>query len=105
MLRLLKVATPATAETVVVPESVPPPGFAPSYTVTLFTNVGSLLPELDAEATRTAGVIAAPATVLLGWTVKTRCVAAPDPPNPLMPMLDVPVESQAAASIATATIA
>jgi hypothetical protein len=105
MLRLLKVATPAIAETVVVPESVPPPGFAPIATVTLFTNVGSVLPELDAAAICTAGVIATPAAVVLGWTVKTRWVAAPDPPKPLIPIVPVPVpRSHAAARIAAAII-
>src|SRR6266850_2850851 len=50
MLRVENVATPFTAVTILVPESVPPAGLVPSE-------------------------IVLPAVVLLGWTVKTRCVA------------------------------
>src|SRR2546428_13221510 len=71
------VATPATAATVVVPERVPLPGFAPSAIVTLPVKAGSVLPSASSAVTCTAGVIAAPATGLVGWTVKTSCVAGP----------------------------
>src|SRR5256885_11336547 len=71
------VATPATAATVVVPESVPLPGFAPSATVTLPVKPVAVFPCPSSAVICTAGVIAAPATVLLGWTLKLSCVAAP----------------------------
>src|SRR5437870_3781202 len=71
------VATPATAATVVVPDSVPLPGFAPSATVTLPLNVGSVFPRPSCALTCTAGVIAAPAAVVVGCTVIASCVADP----------------------------
>src|SRR5438094_8896583 len=71
------VATPATAATVVVPERVPLPGFAPSATVTLLVKPVAVFPCPSSAVTCIAGVIAAPATVLLGWTLKLSCVAAP----------------------------
>src|SRR2546430_6820552 len=71
------VATPATAATVVVPERVPLPGFAPSATVTLPVKAGSVLPSASSAVTCTAGVIDAPAAVLVGWTLNTSCVAVP----------------------------
>ncbi len=77
MLRPENVATPPTAATVVVPESVPPPGFAPSATVTLPVKPVAVFPCPSSAVTCTAGVIAAPATVLLGCTVRLSCVAAP----------------------------
>src|SRR6266852_3913950 len=77
MLRLEKVATPETAATVALPESVPPPGFVPSATVTVPVKVGSVLPKPSSAVTCTAGVMDALAAVLLGCTVNTSCVAAP----------------------------
>src|SRR5436190_24398523 len=71
------VATPATAATVVVPERVPLPGFAPSATVTLLVKPVAVFPCPSSAVTCTAGVIAAPATVLLGWALNLSCVAAP----------------------------
>ncbi len=71
------VATPATAATVVVPERVPLPGFAPSATVTLPVKAGSVLPSASSAVTCRAGVIDAPAAVLLGCVVNTSCVAVP----------------------------
>src|SRR5207302_663389 len=71
------VATPATGATVVVPERVPLPGFAPSATVTLLVKPVAVFPCPSSAVTCIAGVIAAPATVLLGWTLKLSCVAAP----------------------------
>src|SRR5205809_1078880 len=71
------VATPATAATVVVPERVPLPGFAPSATVTLPVKAGSVLPSASSAVTCKAGVIDAPAAVLVGWTVNISCVAVP----------------------------
>src|SRR5437016_3532552 len=71
------VATPATAATAVVPERVPLPGFAPSATVTLPAKPVAVFPCPSSAVTCTAGVIAAPAAVLLGCTVKLSCVAVP----------------------------
>jgi hypothetical protein len=77
MLRPANVATPFTAATVAVPESVPPPGLVPRATVMFAAKVGSVFPSASCAATCTAGVIEAPATVLVGCTAKARCVAAP----------------------------
>src|SRR5436853_1294671 len=66
-----------TAATVVVPPSVLPPGLLPSATVTLPVNVGTRLPAGSSAVTWTAGLIAAPATVFDGCTVKASWVAVP----------------------------
>src|SRR5437762_2396279 len=71
------VATPATAATAVVPERVPLPGFAPSATVTWPAQPAAASPFRSRAVTCSAGVIAAPAAVLVGWTVNPSCVAAP----------------------------
>ena len=76
-LRLAKLATPLTAGTVVVPASVPPLGFVPRATATDPANPVATLPPASSAVTWTAGVIAAPAAVLLGCTLKTNWVAAP----------------------------
>src|SRR5436190_224581 len=70
-------ATQATAATVVVPERVPLPGFAPTATVSVPAQPLPSFPTRRSSDLCTAGVIAAPATVLLGWTLKLSCVAAP----------------------------
>src|SRR6266545_5999875 len=62
------VATPLTAPSVVVPDRVPPPGFVPSARDTLPAKVGSVFPSASSAETRTGGVMAAPAVVLLGCT-------------------------------------
>src|SRR5947208_10455716 len=72
-----KLATPFTAATVVVPLSVLPPGLVPSATVTLPVKLGTGFPAGSSAVTCTAGLIAAPATVFDGWTVKASCVGAP----------------------------
>ena len=77
MLRVENAATPFTAPTVVVPESVPPPGLAPSATRIFPVKVGSVFPCASCAVSCTAGVIAAPATALLGCTANARCVAPP----------------------------
>src|SRR6266516_3579577 len=77
MLRFAKLATPLTAATVVVPASVPLAGFVPIATVMLVVAVVTMLPWASWTATCTAGVFAAPAAALLGWTVKTSFAAAP----------------------------
>src|SRR2546430_1556895 len=76
MRRFAKLATPATAAVVVVPESVPPPGLAPSATVTLPVKPVAVVPPAACAVTRTAGVMAAPGVRLLGCTVKARWFAA-----------------------------
>src|SRR5262245_29217519 len=77
MLRSLKVATPATAVTDFVPDSVPPAGFVPIATVTLPVNPVATLPRTSFAVTCTAGVIWAPAVVVPGCTVNTSWVAPP----------------------------
>src|SRR5438309_12078886 len=77
MLRFAKVATPLTAATVGVPARVPLAGLVPIATVMLVLAVVTALPWASWTATCTAGVIAAPATALLGCTVKTSFVAVP----------------------------
>ncbi len=72
-----KLATPFTAATVVVPLSVLPPGLEPSATVTLPVKLGTAFPAASSAVTWTAGLIAAPATVFDGWTMKASCVAVP----------------------------
>src|SRR5713101_5992271 len=76
MLRLEKVATPETA-TAVPPDSVPPPGFEPITNVTVPTKLVAVFPSASSAVTLTAGVITAPAAVVLGGTVYTKCVAGP----------------------------
>src|SRR6266567_661360 len=84
------VASPPTAATVVLPERVPPPGstvvvplsvlppgLLPSATVTLPVNVGTRLPAGSSALSWTAGLIAPPATVLVGCWVNASRVAAP----------------------------
>src|SRR2546429_3606971 len=74
MLRAEKVATPPTAATGPPPVSVPPPGFVPIARVTFPVNVVAVCPSASCAVTFTAGVIAAPAVVLLGGTVNTSWV-------------------------------
>src|SRR2546429_2696778 len=71
------VATPATAATVVVPERVPLPGFAPSATVTLLVKPVAVFPCPSSAVTCIAGVIAAPATVVLDCTLQNSSHADP----------------------------
>src|SRR5262245_19182445 len=68
--RLEKVATPFTAATVGVPESVPPPGLAPMAIVMLAVELGTRLPNASCTVTWTAGAMATPAPALVGCTVK-----------------------------------
>ncbi len=75
MLRLLKVATPATALTLVVPASVPPPGLVAIASVTVPVNPVAVLLEPSSAVTTTAGVMVAPAVVVVGCTVIASCVA------------------------------
>src|SRR5512140_3677664 len=74
--RLENAATPLTADTVVVPDSVPPPGLVPIATVMLALELVTVLPNASCTATCTAGERLAPAVALLGWTVKASFEAA-----------------------------
>src|SRR3954465_10970257 len=74
--RLEKVATPADAATVVVPESVPPPGLVPIATVMLADELVTVLPKASCTVTCTAGLIATPAGGVVGCTVKATLEAA-----------------------------
>ena len=71
MLRSENVATPFSAATVFVPESVSPPGFEASATLTLPRKLVTVAPKASCAATCTAGVMAAPAGVVPGSWVKT----------------------------------
>src|SRR5436190_841275 len=77
MLRPENVATPATAATVFVPDKVPVLGFVPIATVIFPVNPVAVLPRASWAVTWSAGVIAAPATVFVGCTENTSCVAVP----------------------------
>src|SRR5439155_25139760 len=77
MLNPEKVATPATAATVLVPDKVPVLGFVPIATVMFPVNPVAVLPLPSWAVTWTAGVIAAPAAVLVGSTLNTSSVAVP----------------------------
>src|SRR5512134_3978608 len=79
MLRLAKVATPATAAAVAVPDNEPPAGFAPMATVTLPVKPVVVVPMRSRAVTCTAGAIATPADVVLGWTVNASWLGAPAP--------------------------
>ena len=74
--RVEKTATPLTALTVVVPESVPPPGFASMARVTWPVAEVTVFPLASWMATRTAG-IGLPALVVTGACVKASFVASP----------------------------
>ena len=73
-------ATPPLVATVVVPDSVPPPGLVPMATVMLAVELVTVLPNASCTATCTAGESAAPAAVFAGCTVK----ASFDAPAALM---------------------
>src|SRR5512133_1847916 len=76
MERVEKVATPADADTVVVPDSVPPPGLVPIATVMLAVELVTVFPNWSCTVTCTAGAIATPAVALAGCAVKARWSAA-----------------------------
>src|SRR2546430_10010581 len=77
MLNPENVATPATAATTFVPARVPVLGLVPIATVTFPVNPVAVFPCASCAVTCTAGVIAAPAGVVLGCTENTSCVAVP----------------------------
>src|SRR5438046_1494339 len=77
MLNPENVAMPPAAAPLDGPERAPPPAFVPIATVTLPPNAVAVLPCASCAVTWTAGVIVAPATVVVGWTVKTSRLAVP----------------------------
>src|SRR5512140_1032156 len=66
MERLENVAMPATAATVLVPDSVPPPGLVPIATVMLAVELVTMLLKASCTVTCTAGAMDTPATALVG---------------------------------------
>src|SRR3954467_5260940 len=76
MERLENVATPPTADTVVVPESVPLPGLVPMAIVMLAVELVTVLPNESCTATCTAGLIATPAVAFVGWAMMASLEAA-----------------------------
>src|SRR5205809_7218760 len=76
-LKVEKVATPLAAATVLVPARVPLAGLVPIARVMLVVAVVTVLPWASWTATCTAGVFTAPATALLGCTVKASFAAGP----------------------------
>src|SRR4051794_19155303 len=76
MERWENVATPADADTVVVPDSVPPPGLVPMATVMLAAELVTVLLKASCTVTCTAGLIATPAVAFVGCTVKASLEAA-----------------------------
>src|SRR5437764_1142241 len=74
--RVVKIAIPLTAATVVVPDSAPPPGLVPMATVTLAVELVTVLLNASCTVTCTDGEMATPATAFAGWTVKASLVAA-----------------------------
>src|SRR6185295_2266491 len=74
--RLENVATPLTADTVVVPDSAPPPGLVPIATVMLALELVTVLLNASCTVTCTAGLIDTPAVAFVGWVVKASLDAA-----------------------------
>src|SRR3989442_2720930 len=86
------VAPPPTAAPVFVPDRVPVLGFVPIATVTFAVNPLAVLPLPSWAVIWTAGVISAPAVVVLGCTENTNCVAVPAVIlNPVLVVLPAPV--------------
>src|SRR5439155_23840628 len=74
MLNVENVATPLTAFTLVVPDSVPPLGFVPIATVIRPVYPVTVFPDASRAVTRTDGIVW-PAWVVCGCVVKARFVA------------------------------
>src|SRR5436853_286185 len=74
--RVEEAATPATAATVVVPDSVTPPGLVPIATVPFDVEPVTVLPNVSCIVTCSAGEIATPAVAVVGWTVNASFEAA-----------------------------
>src|SRR6478735_8481775 len=73
---LLKIAMPPAAATVLVPDSVPPPGLVPMAMVTLAVELVTVLLNASCTVTCTDGEMATPATAFAGWTLKASLAAA-----------------------------
>src|SRR5207253_2102975 len=71
------VASRRAAAWVAVPDKAPPPALVPIAPLTFPVNPVAVLLLASSAVTCTAGVIAAPADVVLGSTEKTSCVAVP----------------------------
>ena len=95
MLSVEKVATPLTAETVVVPDSVPPPGLLPMAIVTLAAELVTVFPPKSCTITVGEGEMELPATVVVGCWPKASFAAGPT--KMLKALLVVPVNPEAAA--------
>src|SRR5438132_204068 len=74
--RSVKVATPATAATLVVPPRVAPPGLAPKPIETVLVALVLVLPYWSWIDTATAGVMACPAWADAGWVVNPTLAGA-----------------------------
>src|SRR4051812_18830141 len=74
--RLENDAEPVTADTVVVPDSVPLPGLVPIATVMLALELVTVFPNASCTVTCTAGLIATPAVAVVGWTVNAKIGSA-----------------------------
>src|SRR5262249_5929647 len=77
MLRVEKVATPATAFTFVVPDRVPADGFVPMAIVMAVVALVTVLPCASCTRSEEGGVGAAPGATLAGSTVNASFGAAP----------------------------
>jgi hypothetical protein len=81
--RLPKVATPLTAVTVVVPDTVAPAGLVLSTRVTALVELVTGAPDRSSIVTTTTGLNVVPAVALLGCTVKANfaplTTRTPDP--------------------------
>src|SRR5947199_82882 len=77
MLAAENVATPPTAATGPPPDRVPPPALVPRARVTFPVNPVAVFLLASRAVTCTAGVIVAPAVVLVGCTVNTSVPALP----------------------------
>src|SRR5687767_180403 len=74
--RVENVATPLTAATVVVPDSVPPPGLVPMPMVMLAVELVTVFPKESCTVTCTAGAMDTPATAFVGCAVNATLKAA-----------------------------
>ena|SRR5437867_12748107 len=72
-----KVATPAIAANVLVPDNLPPAGFVPIETVTFPAKPVAVLPRASSAVTRTAGLMVPLAVAVVGCVVNTSWVAGP----------------------------
>src|SRR5947208_9360839 len=74
IVRFANVATPFTAFTGPLPDSVAPPGLPRAREIAP-VKLGTVFPDASRAVTVTAGVIATPTCALLGCTPNARCVA------------------------------